>query len=89
MNFTDVFTAIEKGAVVLTVNQRLARHLDAKVTQAHLEQGHKTWASAPIISFDSWLLQSWQQRFDQANERSHDPESVSYTHMTLPTKRKV
>ena len=74
MNFTDVFTAIEKGAVVLTVNQRLARHLDAKVTQAHLEQGHKTWASAPIISFDSWLLQSWQQRFDQTNERSHDPE---------------
>lgn len=73
MNFTDVFTAIENGAVVLTVNQRLARHLDAKVSQAHLDRGDVTWPSAPIISFDSWLLQSWQQRFDQTNDSAINP----------------
>jgi len=33
MNFSNVFTAIKKGAVVITVNQRLARHLLEKVEQ--------------------------------------------------------
>ncbi|PHS71312.1 MAG: DNA helicase [Cycloclasticus sp.] len=65
MNFTDIFTAIKSGTVVLTVNQRLARHLLNKVEQAYIIDGVAAWASPDIVSFDSWLLQAWEQRFNR------------------------
>lgn len=65
MNFSDVFEAVKKGAVVITVNQRLARHLSDKVEQAYVEEGCVAWVSPTIISLDAWLLQCWQRRFDR------------------------
>ncbi|MEO1889813.1 MAG: PD-(D/E)XK nuclease family protein [Cycloclasticus sp.] len=65
MNFTEIFTATKTGTVVLTVNQRLARHLLGNVEQAYIAEGATAWASPNIISFDSWLIQAWQQRFNR------------------------
>ncbi|MBV1875264.1 MAG: DNA helicase, partial [Cycloclasticus sp.] len=70
MNFSDVFEAIKKGAVIITVNQRLARHLSDKVEQAYVKEGAVAWASPTIISFDAWLLHFWQQRFDRADSKA-------------------
>ena len=70
MNFSDVFEAIKKGTVVITVNQRLARHLSDKVEQEYIKEGAVAWASPTIFSFDAWLLQFWQQRFDRADSKA-------------------
>ncbi len=63
MNFPESFDAIKNGAVVITVNQRLARHLLSKVEQAYIAEGAVTWLSPSIIPFDTWLMQHWQERF--------------------------
>ncbi|OUR84706.1 DNA helicase [Cycloclasticus sp. 44_32_T64] len=68
MIFSDLFSALKKGTVVITVNQRLARHLLTKIEQAYIKDAAVTWPSPSIISFDSWLLQLWQQRFDHLDE---------------------
>lgn len=73
MNFPDVFSAIKNGAVVITVNQRLARHLLANIEQAYIKEDAISWASPNILSFDSWLLQAWQQRFNQGDVTSIHP----------------
>lgn len=73
MNFSDIFTAIKKGAVVITVNQRLARHLLNRVEQAYIKEGIVTWPSPSILSFDVWLNQLWQQRFDSVVDEVVQP----------------
>lgn len=65
MNFADLFITIKKSAVVLTVNQRLARHLLDRTEQAYIKEGAVAWTSPTILSFDSWLLEMWQQRFNR------------------------
>tara|TARA_R110002111_G_scaffold101992_2_gene157892 strand:+ start:10290 stop:13001 length:2712 start_codon:yes stop_codon:yes gene_type:complete len=64
MDFTDLFHAIKNETTVVTVNQRLARHLSSTIDQAYLEQGATSWLSPSIMSYDAWLLSLWQQRFD-------------------------
>jgi len=64
MNFSDIFKAIKSGALLLTVNQRLARQLSLALEQAYLDDGEKSWLTPTVLSFDSWLLSIWQQRFD-------------------------
>ncbi|ORU89653.1 MAG: DNA helicase [Cycloclasticus sp. symbiont of Poecilosclerida sp. M] len=64
MDLSDVFAAIKMGAVVITVNQRLARHLLEGIKQAYIKEATVTWASPSVISFDAWLHQQWQRRFD-------------------------
>jgi len=67
MNFIDVFNAAKQGAIVVTVNQRLARQLSTEFEQAYIKEGAKTWLAPTVLSFDAWLLNSWQQRFDAAS----------------------
>lgn len=64
MNFPELFKAIKKGALLLTVNQRLARQLNSALEQAYLDDGAQSWLTPTVLSFDSWLLSIWQQRFD-------------------------
>jgi len=85
MNFSDFFKAIKQGAVVITVNQRLSRHLTSRVEQALVDEGAAVWASPMIMSFDVWLLQCWQRRFDlQSNEAS-----ASLVNKTLLTQEQA
>lgn len=85
MNFSNAFTQLKTGAVVVTVNQRLARHLLANVEQAYIEERVVTWPSPSVMSYDTWLLQHWQERFlvdgscasDLLNKTLLKPEQVS------------
>lgn len=70
MNFTDIFSAVKQGAIVITVNQRLARSLLLKVEQAYLAEGRVSWHSPTIISYDTWLIQSWLNRLNYAVDTS-------------------
>jgi len=81
MNFSDILVAVKQGAVLLTVNQRLARHLLAKVEQTYLDDGLVSWLSPTIVSLDTWLLLLWQTRFDV----SSTAESVALINKTLLT----
>ncbi|OUR81808.1 hypothetical protein A9Q82_08300 [Cycloclasticus sp. 46_120_T64] len=64
MKFSDLFNAIKQGALVVTVNQRLARKLSAELDQAYLAEASQTWPAPLVLSFDGWLLSLWQRRFD-------------------------
>ena len=63
MTFSDTLLALKQGAVLLTVNQRLARHILIRVEETAVEEGAKAWIEPTILSFDAWLLQQWQNRF--------------------------
>lgn len=82
MNFSDVFTAIKKGAVVITVNQRLARHLLEKVGRAYVNAGEAAWLSPVVMSFDVWLRECWTQRFDTPSRAALVP-ALNKTLLTL------
>ena len=64
MTFSDTLLALKQGAVLLTVNQRLARYLQNRIERTAIEEGAKAWVAPTILSFDAWLLQQWQNRFD-------------------------
>jgi ATP-dependent helicase/nuclease subunit B len=81
MRFSDIVLALKQGAVLLTINQRLARHLLNKVEQTYLNEGVLSWVSPTIVSLDAWLLQQWQARFDTVSSSDNGP----LTHKTLLT----
>lgn len=64
MNFSSFFNAVKTDAVVITVNQRLARHLNEKIEQVYVGEGCTVWPSPTILSFDAWVLSIWQSRFN-------------------------
>ncbi len=64
MNFSSLFKAVKSDAVVITVNQRLARHLNEKIEQAYVDEARTVWPSPTILSFDAWVLSIWQARFN-------------------------
>ena len=50
-----IISAAADGALVLTANRRLARHLVAAFDQKMQADGHSVWQTPQIISFDGWL----------------------------------
>ena len=52
--------ALEKGDVIVTANQRLARWYQQCFAVSMLERGSIAWESPRIVSFDVWL----KERFD-------------------------
>lgn len=50
-----IITAAAGGALVLTANKRLARHLVAAYDTRMQTAGKSVWATPQIISFDGWL----------------------------------
>jgi len=48
---------VQCGAVLVTVNQRLARHYQRRYDAWQLAQGNEYWESPAILSWRSWLLQ--------------------------------
>lgn len=47
---------IANGAVLLTVNQRLARHHQSSYQQWQFAQGHSWWESPQILPVKAWLI---------------------------------
>ncbi|MDX2480893.1 MAG: PD-(D/E)XK nuclease family protein [Desulfuromusa sp.] len=52
-----VITAAAEGALVLTVNKRLFRHLRDCFDQQMLARGESVWSTPHIVSFEGWLNQ--------------------------------
>ncbi|APG26989.1 hypothetical protein A7E78_03560 [Syntrophotalea acetylenivorans] len=50
----DILAAAEKGALVLTVNQRLARYLVQAYDRRQQEQGRSAWTSPSIVFHLNW-----------------------------------
>ena len=53
----DILVAAEKGALVLTVNQRLARYLVQAYDRRQQEQGRTAWTAPSIVFHLNW---QWQ-----------------------------
>ena len=51
---------IPEDCLVLTVNQRLSRHLQLKDAEARMAQGQTIWPSPPIHSLADWFLDTYQ-----------------------------
>ncbi len=53
----QVIAAVEQGAVVLTANKRLFRHLRTVYDRSMTEKGTLVWSAAPIFPYVTWLQQ--------------------------------
>ncbi len=53
----QVVTAVEEGAVVLTANKRLYRHLRTVYDRSMATKQVQVWPSAPIYPYTAWLQQ--------------------------------
>ncbi len=51
----DILQAVQQGALVLTVNKRLAKHLRQQYDVRLLAGGQGAWRSPDIFAFDSWM----------------------------------
>lgn len=54
--YQGLLEAAAKGELVLTVNKRLARHLQQLFAQRMRDQGATAWQTPAICSLESWLL---------------------------------
>ncbi|HKJ04045.1 MAG TPA: hypothetical protein VJ974_00500, partial [Geopsychrobacteraceae bacterium] len=52
---TRLIDAAAHGALILTSNKRLARHLSVAFDSVMQQQGHSVWPTPQIISLDGWL----------------------------------
>lgn len=51
---------MESGALVLTVNNRLSRHLCIEYDRWQVTHGNSAWVSPAVFSFETWLKQCRQ-----------------------------
>jgi probable DNA repair protein len=51
----NIISALAEGALVLTVNKRLFRHLRDSFDQQMLAEGKSVWSTPAIISYEAWL----------------------------------
>jgi ATP-dependent helicase/nuclease subunit B len=55
-----VAEALERGATVVTGNQRAARALRRGWDQRNRELGHTSWAPAAVMTWDAWMTVLWR-----------------------------
>jgi ATP-dependent helicase/nuclease subunit B len=56
----EIAEAMERGATVVTGNQRAARALRRGFDQRNRARGLATWTPAPVMAWDSWTAALWQ-----------------------------
>jgi ATP-dependent helicase/nuclease subunit B len=52
--------ALERGAIVVTGNQRAARSLRRGFDQRNKERGLASWAPPSVMAWDAWMAALWQ-----------------------------
>jgi probable DNA repair protein len=57
----EIAEALERGAVVVTGNQRAARALRRGFDRRNRERGLANWAPPPVMSWDAWIAALWQR----------------------------
>src|SRR5207253_8490910 len=55
-----LLNAVAAGAVIVTPNRRLARHLHEAYDQSELAAGRDAWPTPSILPYPAWLQQLWQ-----------------------------
>ena len=56
----EIAEALERGAMVVTGNQRAARALRRGFDQRNRERGLASWAPPPVMAWDTWTAALWQ-----------------------------
>jgi probable DNA repair protein len=59
--YTETFASLGLKSILLTVNQRLALHLQNEYADYQRAQGKKVWPAEAILSFSSWLDAVWER----------------------------
>ncbi|MCB1754601.1 MAG: PD-(D/E)XK nuclease family protein [Gammaproteobacteria bacterium] len=72
MQVNDLYRALDQGAVLLTANNRLARHYKKAYDHERQARGDKVWPSAGILPFEAWL----QGVFRELQARQDSPLSL-------------
>ncbi len=58
--FSEIDLALQRGATVLTPNQRTARQLLLRHDRAQQAAGAKTWQAPDILSWGAWAASLWR-----------------------------
>ena len=58
----EIIAALERGAVILTANQRAARSLRQGFDRQSRSMGKTSWQPPPILAWDAWTAGLWRQR---------------------------
>ncbi|HWW98558.1 MAG TPA: PD-(D/E)XK nuclease family protein [Edaphobacter sp.] len=56
----EIVDALERGATVVTGNQRAARSLRRGFDQRNKERGLASWAPPKVMAWDGWMAALWQ-----------------------------
>jgi ATP-dependent helicase/nuclease subunit B len=59
--FEKLAAALSRGAIVLTVNARLTRHLAAEYDLAMRRSGKTAWTTPAVMPFYSWVSGLWEE----------------------------
>ena len=73
--FTPFLDALARGALVLTVNRRLARFLSGIHDRHRTAAGATAWPTPYILPYTAWLEQTWEAVLDQARLAPSLPDS--------------
>jgi ATP-dependent helicase/nuclease subunit B len=57
----EIVDALERGAIVVTGNQRTARTLGRGFDQRNRQLGLKNWAPAAVLAWDAWTAALWRE----------------------------
>ncbi|MEZ4599340.1 MAG: PD-(D/E)XK nuclease family protein [Syntrophotaleaceae bacterium] len=72
----DILSAAIEGALVLTVNDRLARSLRSQIDSRMANLGRAAWRTPAILTFDQWMFRN-AGRFGLC-DRMLNPEQVRF-----------
>lgn len=57
---SQLFSAVERSATVLTASKRLSRSLIASYSEYQRDQGRSVWRTPRILALGGWLEQCWR-----------------------------
>ncbi|MBF0419012.1 MAG: PD-(D/E)XK nuclease family protein [Magnetococcales bacterium] len=61
-------TQLDRGCVVVTVNQRLSGHLSRRMNAFRAARGQMTWPTVDIIPLQAWLRKLWLELLNRMDE---------------------
>jgi ATP-dependent helicase/nuclease subunit B len=71
-----LLTALDRGAIIITVNDRLARALRLTVAEQRQRSGMQVWAQPAILSWTAWLQKCLDDVMEQALSGGSEPPPV-------------
>ena len=57
----EILEALERGAIVITGNQRAARTLRRDLDRRNRERGLRSWQPASVMAWESWTAALWRR----------------------------